>query len=317
MAEYEEDEIELTEDEQAEKEEYDKAYYGDEDDADTEAEAEGSVEEEAEDEDEEPVDDENPVEDEKLVTLKWRGKEIKATQEEVIAMAQQNFDATHKYQEISDLRKSTKAQLDLIERAQGGDKHAIAEIIKKAKLSPVDLLDIEELEEDNEQGTADQAEPFISPRVAEMLDEVSRDRDLYEQLREIERDLPQPVIDRMAKDPETFYSIINEVRSGDAAIVMPEVHKEIAKLNGLDRSVVMGDIDAFASLYINVKNNLIQKAQPVEQQRATALQKNKVNANELSIKKSNGIQRRGAEVADAFNDDKAYQAILNRLAGSQ
>lgn len=318
-----EEEVQQTEAEIAEQAEYDKVYYGDDEAAEEEVkeeeepepkEEEPEVETEGEEQTEEDPEgeEEEPEEEPKDVKLLWRGKEIFVTKSESIAMAQQGFDATHKYQEVADLRKRTQSDLDLIERARKGDKKAIAQIIKEGEVDPVDLLDMDDYEEDTEQGALNQDEPFVSPQVANMLEEVSRDEQLYNNLRETEKDLPQVVIDKMAKDPETFYAIVNEVRSGDANIVMPEVHKEISKLNGLDRSVVMGDIDAFATLYTNVKNSMIQASQKqVPESKPT--QKQKRNPNELSIKKSGGTQRKSAKEADPFSDDKAYQAVLARL----
>ncbi len=227
-------------------------------------------------------------------------------------MAQQNFDATHKYQEVANLKKSHQKDMDLLHKAQAGDKQAIAQIIGQGQVDPIDLLDVEI----PEQGTQNQEEPFVSQQVEELLSQVSKEPELFNALQETEKDLPQSVVDKMAKDPETFYSIVTEVRTGDAKIVMPEVQKHIAMMNEFDRSVVTGNPDAFANLYVNVKNNLIQKlkqAQQAPQQRSQQPQKQKTNVNELSVRKSGQSKRRGAEKADSFNDDNAYQAILDRL----
>ena len=311
---------EVTEDEQYEKA-YDDVFNAEENEA-VEDEVDESPKEEPNQEEEAPKDPEElqegdettaePTAEPELITLKWRGQEIKASQQEVIAMAQQNFDATHKYQEVANLKKSHQKDMDLLHKAQAGDKQAIAQIIGQGKVDPIDLLDVEI----PEQGTQNQEEPFVSPQVEELLSQVSKEPELFNALQETEKDLPQSVVDKMAKDPETFYSIVTEVRTGDAKIVMPEVQKHIAMMNEFDRSVVTGNPDAFANLYVNVKNNLIQKlkqAQQAPQQRSQQPQKQKTNVNELSVRKSGQSKRRGAEKADSFNDDNAYQAILDRL----
>ncbi len=313
--------------EQEEQEEYNKVFYADENaepDAEPEAEPEGEPEPEeqpeeqpepeAEGEPEPEAEEETPEEqpEEELVTLRWRGQEIKATQQEVVNMAQQNFDATHKWQEASDMKKKNKDDYALLERARGGDKKAIAQIVRESEIDPVDLIGMEELEEDAEQGTQEPEEPFVSPAVAEMLEEVQRDTELFSNLQEIEHDLPQSVIDVMAKTPETFYAIVQEVQSGDAKIVMPEVQKVIAQMSGVDKVAIGNNPDAYANLYINVKNRMIQSSQQ-SQQREQPAQKRSVPANELSVKKSGGQQRRAPKDVNAFTSDEAYQAILDRL----
>ncbi len=314
--------VEQTEEE--EKEEYNKVFFADENEApeeEPEPEAEVEPEEpepeeqpepEAEGEPEPEAEEETPEEqpEEELVTLKWRGKEIKATQQEVINLAQQNFDATHKWQEASDMKKKNKADYDLLERARSGDKQAIAQIVRESEIDPVDLIG---MEEDTEQGTATPAEPFISPQVAEMLDEVQQDTELFSNLQEIEHDLPQSVIDVMAKKPETFYAIVQEVQSGDAKIVMPEVQKAIALMSGVDKVAISNNPDAYANLYINVKNQMIQASQQSQQEQPEPKQKKSVPANELSVKKSGGQGRRVPKDVNSFTSDEAYQAILDRL----
>jgi len=317
-----EEELQQSEDEMTpeEKEEYNKVFYADED-ADPDPEPEPEAEPEAEDPKPEPeaegepepeAEGETPEEqpEEELVTLRWRGQEIKATQQEVVNMAQQNFDATHKWQEASDMKKKNKADYDLLERARGGDKKAIAQIVRESEIDPVDLIG---MEEDTEQGTATPAEPFISPQVAEMLDEVQQDTELFSNLQEIEHDLPQSVIDVMAKKPETFYAIVQEVQSGDAKIVMPEVQKVIAQMSGVDKVAISNNPDAYANLYINVKNQMIQASQQSQQEQPEPKQKKSVPANELTVKKSGGQGRRVPKDVNSFTSDEAYQAILDRL----
>ncbi len=249
--------------------------------------------------------------DAKEFTLKWRGQEIKATKEEVINMAQRNFDSTHKYQEASKLRKSVEKEMDLIEKIRGGDKTALAQLAKQAGVDPIDLIDVDV--PDIEQGQPDQAEPFVSQEVANLMEEVAQDEPLYEELRNLEQILPETVVTAMAKDPQTFYSIVQEVRSGDANLVMPQVQAKLAQLDNVDRAVVLGNPDAYANFYINVKDSMIREANKQPEQKKQPKQ-NK-NYAETSVKKSgNRQQRRGSEKADSFESDDAYEAILERLS---
>jgi len=102
---------------------YDDVFNAEENEA-VEDEVDESPKEEPNQEEEAPKDPEElqegdettaePTTEPELITLKWRGQEIKASQQEVIAMAQQNFDATHKYQEVANLKKSHQKDMDLL-----------------------------------------------------------------------------------------------------------------------------------------------------------------------------------------------------------
>jgi len=324
------EEVEQTEEDQAqaEQEEYDKVFYGEDNEAnddvseeveaelpkDDDEEATEEVEEVEEPQEEAPTEDETEeipqVEEAKeMVTLKWRGKEIQVTQQEAVNMAQQNFDITHKYQEVANLRKTTKADLDLLEKAKKGDKQALAQIIQTAEVDPIDLVDV-----DIEQGPSQpKEEPFLSPQVAEMMEEVSQDEQLFQRLQSVERELPEAVINVMAKNPETFYAIVNEVKSGDAEIVLPQMQVQLAQLPTMERNLVSNNPDAFASFYSNVKNSMIEQAR---QQKAPPPEKKpQVNHEEVAVRKSGRTKPRGEIKTDSFSSDEAYEAILKRLEG--
>jgi hypothetical protein len=251
-----------------------------------------------------------------MLTLKWRGQEIQVTEQEAINIAQKNFDATHKYQEASRIRKEAEEKLQILERIKSGDKKALAELAKQAEIDPIDLIEIEV--DDIEQGYDKQSEPFISPEVKAIMDEVVQDDALYEELRQVELELPSKVVDVMAKTPETFYAIIQEVKSGDAKLVLPQVQAKLAQLDSVDQAVIMNNPDAYANFYINVKDSMFR-----EQQKRAASQESKPeqkkqnrNYNEMTVRKSGNRQqrKRSAEQPDSFESDEAYQAILDRLA---
>ena len=320
-----------------ELQEYDEVFYGDdnespepeeeptkeeqpeeepETDADTEeqpAEDEPGSEEDAEEQSEEQAEEQSEEEpEEELITLKWRGQEIKATQQEVINMAQRNFDSTHKYQEAAKLRKQYESEIELIEKIKKGDKNALAQLAAQAEIDPIDLIDL--IDEDIEQGQPDQAEPFVSKEVEKMMEEVAEDTALYDELRDIEEILPEAVVSTMAKDPNTFYSIVAEVKSGDAKIVLPRVQTALAQLDNIDRSMVMNNPENYATFYMNIKNDMIAQSQPKQEtpKQETPPAK-KANYAETAVRKSGNRQRRGTEEVDSFTSDEAYEAILQRL----
>ena len=323
------EEVEQTEEER--EAEYDKAFYGEvddepevneesveEDEPDTDGAAEDELPEpEGDAEDDESTEEEGEPKGDpeagELVTLKWRGKEIKVTQAEAIAMAQQNFDVTHKYQEVAKMRKSIESEMGLIERVKAGDKEALAQLAKQGNIDPVDLLDIDM--DAIEQGSSDQEEPFVSPEVDVLMKEVAKDETLFDALSDIEKTLPSSVVDKMAKDPEAFYTIVNEVRSGDAEIVMPQVQARLSTLDSVDRAVVMGSSDAFANFYMNVKQSMIDAQQPIETT-PTAPAK-RVKPTGVSVQKSKQTTRSTSGKLDSFQSDAAYEKILERLNAAQ
>ena len=268
-------------------------------------------------EDEDSEDDQPEVtpgeEEGDLWTLKWRGQEIKATKEEVINMAQRNFDATHKYQEAAKLRKQTEKELELLERVRKGDKEALARLAKEANVDPIDLIDVEV--GDLEQGEDQQSEPFVSPEVDVLMQEVAQDEELFGKLQNVETALPEPVINAMAKDPETFYTVISEVKSGDAEIVLPHVQKALAQMDNVDRAVVTSNPDAYAQFYLNVKQELIQASQPKEE---TPVPEKK-NYADAAVRRSGNRSKKSRKPVEenAFESDEAYQKILDRLAQQQ
>lgn len=324
----EEEETLETEEQPDEREtsEYDKVFFADADSNPEEEEKADEAEEPAEDpeveeEAEENAEEEATPEEEapKMKTLKWNKQEIQVTEDEVMNMAQQNFDITQKYQEVAKLKKQALADIELIDKVKAGDKDALARLLREGEIDPVDMLDYDM--EDAEQGTPKQEEPFMSPEVEGMLAEVAKDETLLNDLSEVEKMLPENVVSRMAKDPETFYAIVNEVRSGDANIVMPHVQKNLAQLDDLDRSVVLNDTDAFASFYLNVKNGLIadfqQQQNPEGQQperSAPPQQRDRQQMNKVSINKTRSQKRNNTGQLDSMSSDKTYNEILDRLS---
>ena len=343
----EELELELTDEEKAEQEEYDKVFFADENEApqgevkdeepkvDEEAvipkEEEADPDEipKAEENDETPGDPdkvpevdpeadpekvpEQPDEDsEPKYEIKWNGQDVKVTIDEMKAMAQQGFDYTYKSQNLAQEKRDHKAELDLLTRVKGGDKEALAQLSKQSGIDPLDLLDIDV--EDIEHGSNQPAAPFMSPEVAELLTKVKSDEGLYEKMQSIETSLPSAVVNVMAQDAGTFYSIVNEVRSGDAEIVLPQVTARLATLPELDRALVMNNPEQYKNFYMNVKQSMIDEMNSSAPETKPAPKGKKPNPAEVGVKRSGGNQQRVPEVeTDAFTSDEKYQAILDRL----
>jgi len=314
---------------------YDKVFYGEDEVEETTQDAVDDTPQEKAEEVEESTDDvpegetveetvaketpedvieEQPKEDSDMTVLKWNGQEVKVSNEELVNMAQQGFDSTYKYQQIAKSKKEHKADLDLLEKVKSGDKEALAQLSKQAGIDPLDIIDIEV--PDIEQGTQNHDEPFVSNEVSELIKEVEKDEALYTRMQDIEHHLPEAVVGVMAKDAQTFYSIVNEVRTGDADIVLPQVTAKLATLPDIDRALVTNNPDQFAQFYMEVKQSMIAEHQAKETKpKPEVKEKVKVNPAEVGIKRSGRDTTAGKDVGvDSFNSDSTYQDILDRLA---
>ncbi len=279
--------------------------FGDEEKPDT-----PPKEEQAEPE-EQPTEDspEEQAEAAELKTLLWRGQEIKVTEKELIALGQQAYDYTYKTQQLAADKKLHASDLELLDKIRNGDKQALAQLSQNSNIDPIDLLDVEL--PDIEQGDAQpEAEPFMSEQVSELMEEVQQDQELYGKMQQMESALPPSVVQIMAKDPNTFYNIVNEVRSGDAEIVLPQVHSRIAQLSPMEQKMVINNPDEFANFYVAVKQSMIDES---KNQNTTPQKKSKPNYAGTAIKKSGRTQGQ-REKGDAMSNDAAYQAILDKLA---
>jgi len=242
--------------------------------------------------------------------MKWNGQDIQVSKEELISLGQKGFDATYKTQQAAEIKRKYQPDIDLLEKIRGGDKEAFAQLSKQANIDPMDILDIEV--GDVEQGRDKPTQPFMSPQVEQLIQEVEKDQELFGKMHQIETVLPRAVIDVMAQDAGTFYSIVDEVRSGDAEIVLPQVTARMATLPELDRSLIMNNPEQFKNFYLSVKQSLSQ-AQTKPEPEIKQEPKEKKNFNEVAVKKSGGNQRSGEPNLDSFNSDSTYQAILDRL----
>lgn len=308
--------------------EYEEAMAKLNDDEQPAQDSEDIEEEPAAEEEEEPGEEEQPGEEDSLkpgeaeeeeqeepemVEITWRGKPVKITKEQERQLAQQGYDYTYKTQELAKSRKEHEAELQLLEKVRKGDKEALARLAKQSGVDPIDLLDIDL--EDNEQGTPEpqgEEEPFVSSQVAALLEEVQKDPELNEKMVEVQDYLPSGVIDVMAKDPETFYAVVNEVRSGDADIVLPRVNAELASLPELDRSLVMNNPDQFAQFYMTVKQSLIEAQGKQTQEKPKGRQPNPNRAAAAVSRSGRTAGREDGKPGELLSDSE-YEKIRQRL----
>ena len=317
--------------EPTEEEAYDKAYYGD--DYEQKSEAGESTEEALPDvgddelvkETEEPileVDEEEapaPV----YKTIKINGKEVEATEEELIALAQKGFDYTKKTQELADKRRELEKfngiderDVEMLKRAKAGDRTALAALSKSFGVDPLELLDVNA---DDFKAMQQTATVVPSQEVKEIFESIQGDTQLIGKLRDAETHLPRQVMEAAVQDPRTMRAIIEEVQSGDYEIVQPHLDKQLALLSDMDRGMVTRNPQAYANFYVNVKQGLIDQYQKSQAHtEATKTSKPKPNLAEVGIQKSGATPstRSTPKESDAWSDDDAYQKVLNRLNGN-
>lgn len=306
-------EEELTEEEEQLK--YDKEYDAVFLDEENEAPIEEEVEEPEVTEEEEPVEETPPTDQPaqpptEAHKIRWNGQDVEVSMDELTSMAQQGFDYTYKSQQLAEEKRGYQSDLDLLTKVKSGDKDALATLSKTSGIDPLDILDIDVSHV--EQGSVKPDLPFMSPEVGKLMDEVQKDSELYEKMQYLEPNIPNAVVDVMAKDASVFYSIVGEVRNGDAMIVLPKVTARLAALPELDRALVINNPEQYKNLYLSVKQGLINEHQ-AKANNKQAEHKPKPNLSEVGITRSGQTKRVPEGAKDSMSNDKEYQAILERL----
>lgn len=335
---------ELTQEEQEYQDEFNKAFYGennvprvedDEEEESKEPETEAvpapgedeAVEENtddvengvAEDGASDTVSDDAPADtdevEEPLSKLIWNGKEIMVTDAEKTALAQKGFDYTSKTKflaenkkqfEILDKNKISLQELEIFAKAKAGDKEALAYLIQSGGVDTVDLLDVEPA---NVVLHNAQQETVISQQVAPLLAEVESNPELLAVMHSAVSRLPKTVTDAMQQSPDWFRAVHAEVTNGNFEIVIPKVQLKLAQMSNVDRAYFETNAQAFADLYTEVSTSGVRQPAVVPPVKTTE----KPNMAEVGVKRNSGADRREEVKADAFTDDKTYQAILNRM----
>lgn len=298
------------------------------DDPEAEAETEESEEGEADSEDDaDSGDPDNQSmdgdaaddgESDDLISIKWKGQDVKVTQEELVSLAQKGFDYTSKTQVLSDYKKQiqaledagiSKEDIEIFARAKKGDKEALAHIVQSNGVDAVDLLDIEP----NIDLHNAEPEVLISEQVAPLIAQVESNPEELASMHDAISKLPKAVTDVMQQDPEWFSTVHAEVTSGNFNEVIPQVNIRLAQMNDVQRTFVTTNPQAYANLYAEVLNGSQPQAVETPKIVTTPVKKEKPNMAEVGVKRNGGNDRRAEVKRDAFTDDKAYEATLARM----
>lgn len=279
------------------------------------------LEEEPETE-EAPEEEEVPIEEPRKFKLKWNGEEIEVNEDEMIALSQKGFDYTAKMQTVSKYRKGLEeAGIDdetiaLIKGVKEGNKEALAMLAERNRIDPMDLIDVDLSKNEFNPLHNDTSNIVISEQVKPLMEQVMSNPSLQAKMSQAEDVLPNAVISRMAQDANMFHAVVNEIDSGSFDQVMPRINMKLATMSDLDREYALNSPEVFGSLYMQEKERLMTapQAEPkVEAQQPQAKAKAKPNMAEVGVKKSNTAVRQQDVIKDAFTDDDEYQKILAKV----
>lgn len=240
--------------------------------------------------------------------LKWKGKEIPVTREELIALGQKGFDSEKKWQEaainrpvkeILDKYGFTPEQLEMFGNITR-DKNAEA----LALLAQQNGIDMFEAEHKNYKPVVEQKNYELDDVIAE----INENEEIATQMNDYVSSVPQSVKDRLIKEPTLLRGLNIDMQKGIAQKVMPEVIKQLAINPNQD----------FVKVYQDVGHKVFSQEQPKADAEAqlkpevSREDKKKVAVN----KKAPAPEKNVADDYDAAWDDNAhFEAVRRRLQG--
>ncbi|WP_373069834.1 hypothetical protein [Sulfurimonas sp.] len=295
----------------------------------TEADQDGADDVDSEQADSQEESDPSNTPDEveaKKTTIKWKGKEVEVSEEELRNLAQMGFDYTFKSQTLSKYKKRfekmdeagiSDEDIELLSKVKAGDKEAMAYMMKQTGL---DAYDVAEVENPKPILQNEDTNIVISENVKPLIEQIERNPELHNRMQQVEEYLPNAVINTMAQDANVLYGVVSEVESGSFDQVMPRLQMKLSSMSELDRAFVEQNQDAYVNLYIQTKNELfgnqqVQPQAPAQEQEVNASKpkKEKPNLADVGIKKSKTADRQVQVIKDAFSDDDEYHRILQRV----
>ena len=247
-----------------------------EDDEDEDEAEEDSEEDEPanKSEDEEPTEEsteEAPTE-EKVPTyqMKANGMEFEFTPDELIALAQKGMDYTKKTQQIKPWREVISAleeknlgkdEVNLMIDVLSGDKDAIAQVIKKAGIDPLDL--------DIEAGNyvpKNYGRNSVELEISDVLESIAKDPEYRTTSYIVEKDWDDASREAFVKDPNMIAALHVDVKNGNYDKVAPRMLKKKA-LDGGRKSDIEYYIEAGAEYHAEQRAKRAEEAAKAEQAR--------------------------------------------------
>ncbi len=258
-------------------------------------------------EESEEVADDEPSKDFAEV-LKWNGKEIPVTREELIALGQKGFDSEKKWQEAAlnrpikelvDKYGFTAEQLEMFGNITK-DKNAEA-LALLAQQNGIDLYDAEHKD----------YKPQVEQRNYELDDvvaEINANEEIAVQMNSYVQSVPQSVKDTLISKPEILRGLNIDAQQGIAQQIMPEVIKQLAINPNQD----------FVRLYQDVGQRLSNSQQSVQEEvKPSKPEVSREDKKKVAVtKKVSAPKKVITDDYDAAWDDNAhFEAVRRRLAG--
>jgi hypothetical protein len=240
--------------------------------------------------------------------LKWKGKEIPVTRDELIALGQKGFDAEKKWQEAAinrpikelvDKYGFTAEQLEMFGNITK-DKNAEA-LALLAQQNDIDLYDAEHKN----------YKPVVENKNYELDDvvaEINENEEIATQMNDYVSSVPQSIKDKLVSEPAILRGLNYDMKEGIAQKIMPEVIKQLAINPNQD----------FVKLYQDVGTRLLTPSEPEAVQEAPRQPKaTREDKQRVAVSKKAPAQEKNiADDYDAAWDDNAhFEAVRRRLQG--
>lgn len=280
-------------------------------DADEQAEEE-AVEDSIEEEDvpEEPVEEpQEEASEEFAEVLKWKGKEIPVTREELIALGQKGFDSEKKWQEaalnrpikeIVDKYGFTVEQLEMLGNIVK-DKNAEA-LALLAEQNNIDMFDAE----------VNNYKPVVEQRnyaLDDVVKEINENEDIALQMNDYVSSVPQSVKDRLISEPEILRGLNIDMIQGIGQQIMPEVIKQLS----------INPRQDFVRLYQEVGQRVLSKPSDSQDSKPKSVEPTVTREDKKKVavnKKTPAPEKTIVDDYDAaWDDNKHFEAVRRRLQG--
>ena len=261
--------------------------------------------EDAENDDKEQA--EEPSED-FAETLKWKGKEIPVTREELIVLGQKGFDAEKKWQEaalnrpikeVVDKYKLTAEQMTMLgDIVLNKNPEALALL---AEQNGIDLFDAEKK---NYQPVVEEKNYALDDVIAE----INQNEEIAQQMNEYVSSVPQSVKDVLTSQPEVLKGLNEEMLLGRGQKIMPEVIKQLA----------INPNHNFLDLYQGIGRRMFSQEEKTQDKvEITEPKSTREDKKRVAIPKNNATPKKA--IADdydaAWDDNDQFNAVLSRLNG--
>ena len=302
--------------------EYNKAWSDEEEEleqpkAEEEADVDEPVEEEVIEDSNEEVED-KPVEETKeeeeepsedfTEILKWNGKEIPVTRDELIALGQKGFDSEKKWQDVAairpyhDLIKDNNLTVEqvqtLVDIVKGKNPEAVALL---AEQNGIDLYEADK---------KDYA-PIVEEKnyaLDDVIAEINQNEEVATQMNDYVSSVPQSVKETLISNPQILRGLNQDATKGIAQKIMPDVIKQL----------VINPNQDFVEVYKAVGNKVFSQEQEVPKEpKATKPVATREDKKRVAISKDNVPPAKPItdDYDKAWDNDEHFEAVKRRLSG--